>query len=106
VLFDVGYQWKMGQFSEQPWKIEHTYLLEVHGMPAMKLRMEIHSLKDCVANRLKDTMPLGMVIAGMFVVKAVPRPCMLISNTDYLTYPTIEMKWHMDPDRTNKCQIP
>ena len=106
VLFDVGYQWKMGQFIEQPWEIEHAYPLEVQGMPAMKFPMEIHSLKDLIANRLKDTMALGMVIAGMFVVKAVPRPSMLISNTDYLTYPTIEMKWHMDPDRTNKCQIP
>ena len=107
VLFDVGYKWKLGgQFVEQPWEIEHAYPLEVQGVPAMKFPMEIRSLKDPVANRLKDTMALGMVIAGMFVVKAVPRPSMLTSNADYLTYPTIEMKWHMDPDRTNKCQIP
>ena len=54
-------------------------------MPAMKFRIEIHSLKDFVANSIKDTTALHMVIAGMFVVKAVPRPGMLTSNTDYLT---------------------
>ena len=54
-------------------------------MPAMKFRIEIHSLKDFIANSIKNTMALDTVIAGMFVVKALPRPSMLTSNTDYLT---------------------
>ena len=74
-----------GQFIEQPWEIEHAYPLEVQGMPAMKFRIEIHSLKDFIANSIKNTMALDTVIAGMFVVKALPRPSMLTSNTDYLT---------------------
>ena len=75
VLFDVGYKWKMGQFIEQPWEIDHAYLLEVQGMPTMKLRMEIHPPKDFVAKSLKDYMVLGMIITGMPVVNAIPAIC-------------------------------
>lgn len=75
VLFDVGYKWKMGQFIEQPWEIDHAYLLEVQGMPTLKLRMEIHPPKDFAANSLQDYMVLGMVITGMPVVNAIPAIC-------------------------------
>ncbi len=71
-VFDVGYKWKMGQHVEQPWPIDHAYLLEVQGMPTMKLRMEIHPPKDFVANSLQDYMQLGMVITGLPVVNAIP----------------------------------
>ena len=75
VLFDAGYKWKMGRHIEQPWDIEHAYLLEVQGLPTMKLRMEILPPKDFVANSLQDYMALGMIITGLPVVNAIPQVC-------------------------------
>lgn len=75
VLFDVGFKWKMGQHIEQPWDIDHAYLLAIDGMPSLKLRLEIHPPKDFVANSVEDYMALGMVITGLPVVNAIAQVC-------------------------------
>lgn len=75
VLFDVGFRWIMGGPVQKPWPIEHAYLLEVQGMPTLKLRMEIHPPKDFKAKSLADYMELGMVITGLPVVNAIPAVC-------------------------------
>lgn len=75
VLFDVGFKWKMGQHIEQPWEIDHAYLLAIEGMPSLKMRLEIHPPKDFVTNNLEDYMALGMVITGLPVVNAIQQVC-------------------------------
>ena len=75
VMFDVGYRWIMGGPVTRPWPIEHAYLLEVRGMPTLKLRMEIHPPKDFKARSPADYMQLGMVITGLPVVNAIPAVC-------------------------------
>ncbi len=75
VVFDVGFKWKMGQHIEQPWDIDHAYLLAIDGMPSLKLRLEIQPPKDFVANSLEDYMALGMVITGLPVVNAIAPLC-------------------------------
>ena len=52
-------------------EIEHAYLLEVRGMPTLKLRMEIHPPKDFKARGPADYMMLGMIITGLPVVNAI-----------------------------------
>lgn len=75
VLFDVGFRWIMGGPVTKEWPIEHAYLLEVRGMPTLKLRMEIHPPPDFRARSPKDYMQLGMVITGLPVVHAIPALC-------------------------------
>jgi hypothetical protein len=71
VMFDVGYRWLMGGPVTKEWPIEHAYLLEVRGMPTLKLRMEIHPPKDFKARGPADYMMLGMIITGLPVVNAI-----------------------------------
>lgn len=75
ILFDVGYKWKMGQFIQEPWEIDHAYLLEIQGLPTLKMRVEIRPPKDFAATSLHDYMRLGMVITGLPVVNAIPHIC-------------------------------
>jgi len=75
VMFDVGFRWIMGGPVTKPWPIEHAYLLEVQGMPTLKLRMEIHPPPDFKARSPEDYMKLGMVITGLPVVNAIPALC-------------------------------
>jgi hypothetical protein len=75
VLFDVGFRWIMGGPVTKPWPIEHAYLLEIQGMPTLKLRMEILPPPDFKARSLEDYMQLGMVITGLPVVNAIPALC-------------------------------
>ena len=75
VLFDVGFRWIMGGPVTKPWPIEHAYLLEVRGMPTLKLRMEIHPPRDFRARSPEDYMQLGMVITGLPVVNAITALC-------------------------------
>jgi len=75
VVFDVGFKWKMGQHIEEPWPIEHAYLVEVQGMPTLRLRTEIRPPKDFVARSAEDWMQLGMIITGLPAVHAIPAVC-------------------------------
>ncbi len=75
VLFDVGFRWIMGGPVEGTWPIEHAYLLEVHGMPTLKLRMEIKPPPDFRPKDPLEYMQLGMVITGLPVVNAIPAIC-------------------------------
>ena len=75
VVFDVGFRWIMGGPVTKPWPIEHAYLLEIQGMPTLKLRMEILPPPDFKARSLEDYMALGMVITGLPVVNAIPALC-------------------------------
>ncbi|MEM7410991.1 MAG: dihydrodipicolinate reductase [Myxococcota bacterium] len=74
-VFDVGFRWKMGAHVEEPWPIEHAYLLEVQGSPTLKLRMEIRPPRDFVARSPDDWMSLGMIITGLPAVHAIPAVC-------------------------------
>jgi hypothetical protein len=75
ILFDVGFRWIMGGPVTKEWPIEHAYLLEVHGMPTLKMRLEIHPPADFKARSPADYMQLGMVITGLPVVNAIPALC-------------------------------
>ena len=75
VLFDVGFKWIMGGPVTKPWDIEHAYLLEIRGLPTLKLRAEIHPPRDFVAKTPADYMQLGMIITGLPVVNAIPALC-------------------------------
>ncbi len=74
-LLDVGFRWIMGGPVTKPWPIEHAYLLEVQGMPTLRLRMEIRPPADFVARSPADYMELGMIITGLPVVNAIPALC-------------------------------
>jgi len=75
VLFDVGFRWIMGGPVTKPWPIDHAYLLEIQGMPTLKLRLEIHPPADFKARSPSDYMQLGMIITGLPVVNAIPALC-------------------------------
>jgi hypothetical protein len=75
VLFDVGFRWIMGGPVTKDWPIDHAYLLEVQGMPTLKLRLEIHPPPDFKPRNPLDYMQLGMVITGLPVVNAIPALC-------------------------------
>ena len=75
VVFDVGFKWKMGRYVEEPWPIEHAYLVEIQGMPTLRLRTEIRPPKDFVARSAEDWMQLGMIITGLPAVHAIPAVC-------------------------------
>lgn len=74
-LISCDVRWRKGRTLEPDWRVEHGYIVEVDGMPAVRTRLEVHPPADFVAHSFSDYMVLGMVMTAMPAINAIPSVC-------------------------------
>ena len=71
-VLDLRTVWRKGQTLDPDWKIDHAYIIEVDGQPAVRTKLQILPGKGFVGKTFGDFMMLGMVATALPAVQAIP----------------------------------
>jgi hypothetical protein len=74
-VVDLRVRWRKGRTLDPDWPIEHGYVVEVQGRPAVRTKLEVYPPPDFVATSFTDFMVLGMIMTAMPAVNAIPEVC-------------------------------
>ncbi len=68
-------RWRKGRTLQPDWRIEHGYVVEIAGMPAVRTKLEVFPPADFIAESFSDYMVLGMVMTAMPAMNAIDAVC-------------------------------
>ncbi len=74
-MISLDVRWRKGQTLQPDWPVEHGYVVEVHGLPSVRTKLEVFAPPDFAASSFKDYMVLGMIMTGLPAVNAIPSVC-------------------------------
>ena len=65
-------RWKKGQTLEPNWTIEEGHVIQVDGLPTVRVKVDYLPPPDFEATTFADFMVLGMIMTAMPAVNAIP----------------------------------
>lgn len=71
-VVELNVRWKKGQTLEPNWAIEEGHVIQVDGMPTVRVKVDYLPPPDFQATTFADFMVIGMVMTAMPAVNAIP----------------------------------
>jgi len=71
-VVELNVRWKKGQTLEPNWTIEEGHVIQVDGMPTVRVKVDYLPPPDFQATTFADFMVIGMVMTAMPAVNAIP----------------------------------
>ena len=65
-------RWKKGQTLEPDWTIEEGHVIQVDGLPTVRVKVDYLPPPDFEATTFADFMVLGMIMTAMPAINAIP----------------------------------
>jgi hypothetical protein len=85
-VVELNVRWKKGQTLDPDWVIEEGHVIQVDGMPTVRVKLEYLPPPDFQATTFAEFMVLGMIMTAMPAVNAIPRvvaaPPGIVTYTD------------------------
>jgi hypothetical protein len=88
-IVELRFRWRKGQSLDPDWEIDTGYLIEVHGRPTIRTRVEILPPPDFTATTFAEFMVLGMIMTAMPAVNAIPT--VVAAPPGIVSYPGIPL---------------
>jgi hypothetical protein len=71
-VIELNVRWKKGQTLDPDWTIEEGHVIQVDGLPTVRLKLEYLPPPDFEATTFADFMVLGMIMTAMPAINAIP----------------------------------
>jgi hypothetical protein len=71
-IVELRFRWRKGRSLDPDWKIDTGYLIEVHGRPTIRTKIDILPPADFTASTFGEFMVLGMILTAMPAINAIP----------------------------------
>jgi len=71
-VVELNVRWKKGQTLEPNWTIEEGHVIQVDGLPTVRVKVDYLPPPDFEATTFADFMVLGMIMTAMPAVNAIP----------------------------------
>ena len=71
-VVELNVRWKKGQTLEPDWQIEEGHVIQVDGLPTVRVRLEYLPPPDFQATTFAEFMVLGMIMTAMPAINAIP----------------------------------
>jgi hypothetical protein len=71
-VVELNVRWKKGQTLEPNWVIEEGHVIQVDGLPTVRVKLDYLPPPDFQATTFADFMVIGMVMTAMPAVNAIP----------------------------------
>ena len=71
-VVELNVRWKKGQTLEPNWTIEEGHVIQIDGLPTVRVKVDYLPPPDFEATTFADFMVLGMIMTAMPAVNAIP----------------------------------
>jgi hypothetical protein len=71
-VVELNVRWKKGQTLDPDWTIEEGHVIQVDGLPTVRLKLEYLPPPDFEATTFAEFMVLGMIMTAMPAINAIP----------------------------------
>ena len=71
-IVELNVRWKKGQTLDPDWTIEEGHVIQIDGLPTVRVRLEYLPPPDFEATTFAEFMVLGMIMTAMPAIHAIP----------------------------------